>query len=161
MTKIRVTKQFGFEMSHALLNYDGLCRSIHGHSYKLQITVAGEPMHAPGSPKDGMVIDFSILKKLIQEQIVRHLDHSLMINEKADLEKLNALGQMYERHQVVPFQPTSENMVVYIAEKVKALLPEHLELFSVRLYETANSFAEWYAEDNREASPKSPPKEGT
>lgn len=148
MTKIRITKQFGFEMSHALLNYDGLCRNIHGHSYKLQITVRGEPIQSSGSPKDGMVIDFSILKKLIQEQIVRHLDHSLMINKNADIEKLSALGQMYERHQVVPFQPTSENMVVYIAEKVKLLLPEHTELFSVRLYETANSFAEWYAEDN-------------
>ena len=148
MAKIRVTKQFGFEMSHALLNYDGLCRNIHGHSYKLQITVAGEPMQAPGSPKDGMVIDFSILKRLIQEQIISKLDHSLMINEDAPTDKLDALGQMYERHHVVPFQPTSENMVVYIAEKVKPLLPEHLELFCVRLYETSSSFAEWYASDN-------------
>lgn len=149
MAKIRVTKQFGFEMSHALLNYDGLCRNIHGHSYKLQITVAGEPINQSGNPKDGMVIDFSTLKKIIQEQIVRHLDHSLMINENAPIDKLNQLGQMYERHQVVPFQPTSENLVVYIAENVKPLLPEHIELFSVRLYETANSFAEWYADDNQ------------
>jgi len=148
MAKIRVTKQFGFEMSHALLNYDGLCRNIHGHSYKLQITVSGEPINQSGNPKDGMVIDFSLLKKIIQEQIVTHLDHSLMINENAPIDKLNALGQMYERHQVVPFQPTSENLVVFIAEKVKPLLPEHIELFCVRLYETANSFAEWFSEDN-------------
>ena len=99
-------------------------------------------------PKDGMVIDFSILKKLIQEQIISKLDHSLMINENAPTDKLDALGQMYERHHVVPFQPTSENMVVYIAEIVKPLLPEHIELFCVRLYETSSSFAEWYAEDN-------------
>ena len=136
-------------MSHALFNYDGLCRNIHGHSYKLQITVSGEPANEPGSPKDGMVIDFSILKKIILEQIISKLDHSLMINENAPTDKLDALGQMYERHQVVPFQPTSENLVVYIAEKVKPLLSEHIELFSVRLYETSNSFAEWYAEDNR------------
>jgi 6-pyruvoyltetrahydropterin/6-carboxytetrahydropterin synthase len=148
MAKIRVTKQFGFEMSHALLNYDGLCRNIHGHSYKLQVTIAGEPIQVAGSPKDGMVIDFSILKKLIQEQIISKLDHSLMINEKAPIDKLTAVGQMYERLQVVPFQPTSENMVLYIAGQVKLLLPEHLELFSVRLYETGNSFAEWYASDN-------------
>lgn len=135
-------------MSHALLNYDGLCRNIHGHSYKLQVTIAGEPMQKAGSPKDGMVIDFSILKKLIQEQIISKLDHSLMINEKAPIDKLTAVGQMYERLQVVPFQPTSENMVLYIAGQVKLLLPEHLELFSIRLYETGNSFAEWYASDN-------------
>ena len=71
-----------------------------------------------------------------------------MINEKAPIDKLSAMGQMYERLQVVPFQPTSENMVQYIAGQVKLLLPEHLELFSVRLYETSNSFAEWYASDN-------------
>lgn len=135
-------------MSHALLNYDGLCRNIHGHSYKLQITVADEPMQSAGSPKDGMVIDFSILKKIIQEQIISQLYHSLMINEKAPIDKLSALGQIYERHKVVPFQPTSENLVVYIANKVKPLLPEHIELFSVRLYETSNSFAEWFACDN-------------
>lgn len=148
MAKIRVTKQFGFEMSHALLNYDGLCRSIHGHSYKLQITVTGEPMNEPGHSKDGMVIDFSMLKKLLQENIISKLDHSLMINEKAPVDKLDALGQMYERHHVVPFQPTSENLVVYIAQQVKPLLPEHIALFSVRLFETSSSFAEWYASDN-------------
>jgi 6-pyruvoyltetrahydropterin/6-carboxytetrahydropterin synthase len=148
MAKIRVTKQFGFEMSHALLNYDGLCRNIHGHSYKLQITVTGEPISLPGDPKDGMVIDFSQLKQLIREHIVNELDHSLMINEKAPTDKLSQLGQMYERHHVVPFQPTTENMVVYIAEKVKPLLPEHIELFSVRLFETSSSFAEWFAQDN-------------
>ena len=149
MSKIRVTKQFGFEMSHALLNYDGLCRNIHGHSYRLQITVTGEPVNQPGDPKDGMVIDFSILKKMIQEQIVSQLDHSLMINENAPTDKLSALGQMYERHHVVPFQPTSENLVVYIAEKVKPFLPKHIELFSVRLFETSSSFAEWFAEDQK------------
>jgi len=135
-------------MSHALLNYDGLCRNIHGHSYKLQITVTGEPIQDAGGPKDGMVIDFSILKKIVQEQIISKLDHSLMINEKAPTDKLNQLGQMYERHQVVPFQPTTENLVVYIADVVKTLLPEHIELFSVRLFETSSSFAEWFAEDN-------------
>jgi 6-pyruvoyltetrahydropterin/6-carboxytetrahydropterin synthase len=60
----------------------------------------------------------------------------------------STLGQMYERHHMVPFQPTSENLVLFIAEKVRPLLPEHIELFCVRLYETSSSFAEWYAEDN-------------
>ena len=148
MAKIRVTKQFGFEMSHALLNYDGLCRNIHGHSYKLQITLIGEPVQDNENPKNGMVIDFSVLKKLINKKIVNELDHSLMINAAAPHQSLKELGEMYERHHLVDFQPTTENMVVYIAEKVKILLPEHLELFSVRLYETSNSFAEWFASDN-------------
>ncbi len=148
MAKIRVTKQFGFEMSHALSNYDGLCRNIHGHSYKLQVTLLGEPLHEPGNPKDGMVFDFSQLKKLIKKEIVDPFDHSLMINNADAHEKLVDLGEMYERHHVVNFQPTTENLVIYIAEKLKTVLPEQLELFAVRLYETSNSFAEWFASDN-------------
>lgn len=150
MTKIRLTKQFEFEMSHALLNYDGLCRNIHGHSYKLQITVIGEPLLEPNHPKDGMVVDFSILKKLVKENIVNQLDHSLMINDIAAHDKLVELGEMYERHHVVNFQPTSENLVIYIAEKMKMVLPDNLSLHSIRLYETSNSFAEWFASDNQQ-----------
>ncbi|TDO01353.1 6-pyruvoyl trahydropterin synthase family protein [Sunxiuqinia elliptica] len=148
MTKIRVTKQFGFEMSHALTNYDGLCSNIHGHSYKLQITLLGEPLESAGNPKDGMVMDFSVLKKLVKKHIVEPFDHSLMINDIAAHEKLTELGDLYRRQHLVNFQPTTENMVIFIADKLKKLLPEHLELFSVRLYETNNSFAEWFASDN-------------
>jgi 6-pyruvoyltetrahydropterin/6-carboxytetrahydropterin synthase len=148
MTKIRVTKQFGFEMSHALTNYDGLCRNIHGHSYKLEITIKGEPLVKPGDPKDGMVMDFSVLKELVKKEIVGPFDHSLMINNIPAHDKLLGLGEMYGRHHVVNFQPTTENMVIFIAEKLKKLLPEHLELFSVRLYETTSSCAEWFASDN-------------
>ncbi|HKJ41103.1 MAG TPA: 6-carboxytetrahydropterin synthase [Sunxiuqinia sp.] len=148
MPKIRVTKQFGFEMSHALTNYDGLCRNIHGHSYKLQITIIGEPLLKPGDPKDGMVMDFSVLKKLVKKHIIDSLDHSLIVNNVAAHDKLVELGELYERHHIVNFQPTTENLVLFIAEKFKKLLPEHLELFSVRLYETSNSFAEWFASDN-------------
>jgi len=148
MPKIRVTKQFGFEMSHALTNYDGFCRNIHGHSYKLQITIIGEPLLKPGDPKDGMVMDFSVLKKLVKKHIIDSLDHSLIVNNVAAHDKLVELGELYERHHIVNFQPTTENLVLFIAEKFKKLLPEHLELFSVRLYETSNSFAEWFASDN-------------
>ena len=148
MTKIRVTKQFGFEMSHALANYDGLCSNIHGHSYKLQITLIGEPLFCEGDPKDGMVIDFSILKKLVKKEIVEPFDHSLVINNLSAHDKLLELGELYERQHLVNFQPTTENMVIFIADKLKKLLPEHLELFRVRLYETSTSYAEWFASDN-------------
>ena len=56
--KVRVTKRFTFEMAHALRCHDGLCANIHGHSYVLDVTLLGTPIHAPGHPKDGMVIDF-------------------------------------------------------------------------------------------------------
>ncbi len=148
MAKIRITKQFGFEMSHALLNYDGLCRNIHGHSYKLLVTIIGESADLPGDPKDGMVIDFKELKDLVKEHVVDRLDHSLVINRQAPVEKLRELGEMYDRHLVVDFQPTTENLVVYIAGKLNEVLPGQVRLFSVRLYETASSYAEWFASDN-------------
>ncbi len=148
MVKIRVSKQFTFEMSHALFNYDGLCRNIHGHSYRLRVTLLGTPINDSTSPKNGMVIDFSELKKLINKNVIDELDHSLMINADAPHEQFSELGQMYERHHLVPFQPTTENLIIFLADKIQRMLPEGTGLHSLRLYETTNSFAEWYASDN-------------
>ena len=67
MSVIRVTKEFRFEMAHALWNYDGPCRNVHGHSYILYVTFAGEPVNDPESNRNGMVIDFGDLKKLVRK----------------------------------------------------------------------------------------------
>ncbi len=67
MQNIRITKIFHFEMAHALNNYDGLCRNIHGHSYKLRVTLIGQPSNDKTSPKKGMLIDFSDIKKIVRE----------------------------------------------------------------------------------------------
>jgi 6-pyruvoyltetrahydropterin/6-carboxytetrahydropterin synthase len=148
MAKIRVTRFFEFEMAHALWNYDGLCRNIHGHSYKLYITVMGEPVQNDQHPKNGMVIDFGDLKRIVKQEIVDRFDHSLMMYQKSPHQVLIELGNMYERHHLVQFQPTCENMVEYIAEKIIPLLPEGIILKNVKLFETANSCAEWLADDN-------------
>ena len=68
--KVQLTKQFDFEMAHALMNYDGHCKNIHGHSYKLYITVEGEPNPDEKSSKCGMVMDFGDLKKIVYK--IRH-----------------------------------------------------------------------------------------
>ncbi|MFV0484259.1 MAG: 6-carboxytetrahydropterin synthase QueD [Bacteroidales bacterium] len=148
MSKIRVTKFFDFEMAHILHNYDGLCKNLHGHSYKLYITVLGEPINDPNNKKNGMVVDFSELKKIVKTQVVDRLDHSIAVSKYSPIEKLEQLGEMYERHHIFDFQPTCENMVVWIANELRSLLPEGKELFSVRLDETASAYAEWYAADN-------------
>jgi 6-pyruvoyltetrahydropterin/6-carboxytetrahydropterin synthase len=148
MTNIRVTKEFNFEIAHALWNYDGHCKNIHGHSYKLFVTVLGEPVQDEKDPKNGMVIDFGDLKKIVKQEIVEPLDHSLILNKKAVDERFLNTSQMFEKRHVVNFQPTCENLVVDFADKIKARLPERLKLFSLKLHETASSFAEWYADDN-------------
>jgi len=66
MAKIRITKQFTFETAHALYGYDGKCRNIHGHSYKLDVTVIGEPITDMDNVKCGMVIDFGDLKHIVK-----------------------------------------------------------------------------------------------
>ncbi len=148
MTKIRVTKRFHFEMAHALYQYDGLCRNIHGHSYNLQVTLIGETKKQPGDPKDGMVLDFSDLKAVVKSKIVNRFDHALMVNSLFSEKQIDLLKQTSERIIVVDFQPTSENIVTYISEILKQHLPSGVSLFSIRLYETVTSYAEWFAADN-------------
>ncbi|GAB4462804.1 MAG: 6-carboxytetrahydropterin synthase [Bacteroidales bacterium] len=148
MAKVRVTKEFRFEMAHALWNYDGLCKNIHGHSYIMQVTVIGEPNPDVNSTKYGMVIDFGDLKKIVNESIVNRMDHSLVISEKSNHDSLLKTEQMFDRHHITSYQPTCENMVVEFAKIISDLLPENVMLYSIKLWETANSFAEWNAEDN-------------
>jgi 6-pyruvoyltetrahydropterin/6-carboxytetrahydropterin synthase len=148
MNRIRITKEFGFEMAHALWNYDGACRNIHGHSYKLYITLIGSPCDEPGHPKFGMVMDFSDLKMLVREPVVDFLDHSLVVYKASSGKNLDAVRAMYEKVHVFDFQPTCENLVLYITERIRNRLPDGVELSSVKLYETATSFAEWRATDN-------------
>ncbi|MCK5136870.1 MAG: 6-carboxytetrahydropterin synthase [Bacteroidales bacterium] len=148
MARIRVTKEFDFEMAHALWNYDGACRNIHGHSYKLYVTIVGEPISDSNHPKFGMVLDFKDLKHMIKGPVVDFLDHSLVVYRKAEGETLSTLCEMYEKVHVFDFQPTCENLVLYIVEKIQSLLSSDIDLHSVKLYETATSFGEWYADDN-------------
>lgn len=148
MAKIRVTKEFNFEIAHALWNYDGPCANIHGHSYRLFVTVIGEPINDDKNPKTGMVIDFGDLKALVNQEIIDPLDHAIILNKKA-LESLKSLdNQMFNKQYNVDYQPTCENMVEDFANKIIKKLPKGLSLFSIKLHETATSFAEWYAADN-------------
>jgi len=143
MSIIKITKQFSFEMAHALRNYDGLCRNIHGHSYKMDITLAGQPLHDESSPKNGMVMDFGDLKRLVNEEIISLLDHALVLNAKTDAQLVEALKQNYEKIVIVDFQPTTENLLNFIADKLKAKLSEKVKLTRIRLRETDTSYADW------------------
>jgi len=149
MKKVRVSKEFHFEMAHALWNYDGLCRHIHGHSYKLIITIIGEPIEDGTNQKLGMVLDFADLKAVVKEPVVDYFDHSLVINRGAENYLPDEPNEMYDKVHLMDFQPTCENLVLYIAKKVQARLSPGIGLYSVKLYETATSYAEWYAADNK------------
>lgn len=146
---IRVTKEFHFEMAHALLNYDGPCRNVHGHSYRLFVTLSGIPADEPGNPKNGMVIDFTDLKDIVKKEIVNVFDHAVVVSRSFDKEKMEMLSKTFGNTVLVDYQPTCENLVQDFAGKISPRLPKGVNLHSLKLYETANSFAEWYAEDNK------------
>ncbi len=149
MTHIRMTKQFSFETGHALYGYDGKCKNVHGHSYRLDVTVIGSPITDASNVKYGMVIDFSDLKKIAKEEIVDVFDHATVFNKNTPhVELARELKSRGHNVLLVDYQPTSEMMVIDFAEKIKSRLPENIKLHSLKLQETATSFAEWYASDN-------------
>ena len=149
MINIRITKQFSFETGHALYGYDGKCKNVHGHSYKLSVTVMGQPIKDTANVKFGMVIDFSDLKKIVKEEIVDVFDHATVFNQNTPhVELAKELKDRGHHVILVDYQPTSEMMVIDFAKKIKNRLPENIKLYAIKLQETDTSFAEWFASDN-------------
>jgi len=145
---IRVTKEFSFEMAHALFNYDGPCRNVHGHSYRLFVTISGVPIGEPENPKNGMVIDFTELKSIVKKEIVNIFDHAVVVSNRFDKRKMEMFTKMFGNTVLVDYQPTCENLVSDFATRIIRHLPLGIKLHSLKLYETATSFAEWYSSDN-------------
>ena len=146
MNTIRITKEFHFEMAHALACHDGKCANIHGHSYHLAVTIIGIPNDENGSPKLGMLMDFVDLKKIVNEEVIHPYDHALML--KDDDPHVKLLDGSISKIILTPFQPTCENMLVDIAPRIAKRIPLPLKLHSLKLRETVTSYAEWYAVDN-------------
>ena len=146
MSVIRITKEFRFEGAHALIDYDGKCRHIHGHSYKLYVTLKGSPRDELHHPKNGMVVDFTDLKGVVNRLIVDPFDHALLLRSDAKL--VEEISIAYENVIVLDFQPTCENLTIYFAGLLKENLPGGVSLHSIKLFETPTSFVEWVASEN-------------
>ena len=145
---IRVTREFSFEMAHVLGDYDGPCRNVHGHSYRLFVTVAGIPVNNSNNPKNGMVIDFNDLNKIVEEKIIKLFDHSVVISRDFEKGKAEMLKTTFGNTVIVDYQPTCENLVNDFAGRLYNEFPGGVKLHSLRLYETAKSYTEWFASDN-------------
>lgn len=110
-----VSKDFKFDAAHNIVDYHGKCETLHGHTYRLRITLQGSPAD------DGMILDFTILKKKVKEKVVDRLDHSYL-------------------NDIVP-QSTTENMAQWIwRELAEELKGENYELYEIILWETDTSF---------------------
>ncbi len=149
MGTIRITKQFSFETGHALYGYDGKCRNVHGHSYKLYVTVIGQPISDTTHVKLGMVIDFSDLKVIVKNKIVDIYDHATVFNKNTPhVELAKELADRGHNVLLVDYQPTSEMMIIDFANVIKQELPSQIKLHSLKLQETDSSYAQWFASDN-------------
>ena len=141
--KIKLTKKFTFDMAHALYGHDGQCKNIHGHTYHLEITVEGLPLNRPGFTDDGMVMDFSDMKKIVHDAIVKKLDHALVLNQNAPYSDNKDFLNQFEKVVILPFQPTCENLVLYFADALECAFVANIKLYSIRLDETPTSYAVW------------------
>lgn len=129
MSKVYLTRDFSFEAAHYLKGYDGGCANMHGHSYKLRVTLSGEvevDAAAITHVTDAMVIDFKDLKAIVNKATIDTHDH-------------NCLNNIYD-------YPTAEVMVVLIFNDISAELPKDVKLESVCLWETEKCFAEYRGE---------------
>jgi 6-pyruvoyltetrahydropterin/6-carboxytetrahydropterin synthase len=132
---LRIAKEFHWEMGHRLPEHFGLCKNIHGHSYKMILTVEGE------MNEQQMVIDYYDLEKIISP-IIQELDHAFMVN-KNDKLVLEFLNQINSKKVVVDFDATVENICLFILNKIKnASLPKNIKAINVRIFETQFDYAE-------------------
>jgi 6-pyruvoyltetrahydropterin/6-carboxytetrahydropterin synthase len=113
------------------------------------VTVIGKPITDNSNVKFGMVIDFTDLKKIVKEEIVDQFDHATVFNKNTPHIELARELQSRDHHVIlVDYQPTSENMVIDFAQRIKSRLPNGIQLHSLKLQETETSFAEWFQSDN-------------
>jgi 6-pyruvoyltetrahydropterin/6-carboxytetrahydropterin synthase len=148
-----VSKEFQWAMAHMLDGHEGLCQNLHGHEYKLIVTVTSKDADINDkrripAPVIGMVVDFKELKSVVNRLIVNKLDHTLMLNgyTKDAFEQglINLADECHKKHEVVDYRPTAENMVQDFAEQLQeAFEPTRIRLVRLRLYETPTSYAEW------------------
>lgn len=120
---MKITKVFTFDSAHKI-NLDGTkCENLHGHTYKLEVTVAGK------CDEMGMVMDFGLLKEIVDKNVIKILDH-------------HYLNDLFD------FNPTSENILNWIWHKIYDLLKtDRVSLYGLRLWETPTSCASMNGED--------------
>ncbi|AFH48066.1 6-Pyruvoyl-tetrahydropterin synthase [Ignavibacterium album JCM 16511] len=132
---MKIAKAFRWEMGHRLPEHFGLCKNIHGHSYKMIVEFEGE------LNKDQMVIDYYDVEKIINP-IINQLDHAFMVNTN-DKIVLDFLEKMNSKKVVVDFDATAENICKFLLSEIsKSNLPENINSVKVRVYETQFDYAE-------------------
>lgn len=136
-----ITRQFTFEACHHLPGHRGKCQRLHGHSYRLEISLRGPIKQAPGASDDGMVMDFDDLKRIVNSTILEELSDSLPRDHNA--RPIQAGGMDHnDLNDLTGIRTTAENLVHWIWDALVAGgVPDAL-LYRIRLWETDKGYAE-------------------
>jgi 6-pyruvoyltetrahydropterin/6-carboxytetrahydropterin synthase len=134
---ITIAKDFIWQMSHRLTFHKGLCKNIHGHSYKLRIYLTGE------LDENGMIIDFYDLQQIVDPFVMGVLDHAFLCSSD-DTDTIEFIKKNNWRHFVMDKTTTCENMCYLFIDKFKPELEKipNIYSFKIRVYETEDAFAE-------------------
>lgn len=146
--EITVVKEFVFDSAHFLLDYDGDCANIHGHTYKLHVGLRGEV-----NPATGMVMDFKQLKMIVNP-LIKAMDHALLnqrhhfdLSFKATETACVPLKFVSDAYSSFPAMTTAENMTLWLRDMVSGLVAKEfgtdITVVLIRLWETPTSYAEW------------------
>ena len=137
---LTVTKSIKFDAAHILTNHEGLCKNLHGHTYRVEVGVA----QAPDDTAD-MVIDFKDLKRLGEEMIAARFDHAFIYDSTSPGE--SEIAAVVEKHGMrtaaLPFRSTAENLARHFFTLLAPSLPG---LRFIRVWETPESCAEYSKE---------------
>jgi len=135
-----VTKSFEFDAAHRLVDYDGKCARIHGHRYKVLITLSSSKLD-----DSGFVCDFNELKNVVGEWIDENWDHKIILSVNDPLGQILSNSEFRTSIYYVPFNPTAENMAVFLFSSFRDVLNKGVVyLKSVTVFETPTCWATFH-----------------
>ncbi|WP_035384747.1 6-carboxytetrahydropterin synthase QueD [Ferriphaselus sp. R-1] len=143
---MQITRRLEFDAGHRIPNHNSQCRHLHGHRYALEITLSGDIITTEGLSEQGMVMDFSEVKRIAKEIVVDTWDHAFLVY-RGDRSVLDFLATMPGHKTVVlDVPPTAEHLAMIAFELLDSAYRDtygnHLQLERVRLYETPNNWAD-------------------
>jgi 6-pyruvoyltetrahydropterin/6-carboxytetrahydropterin synthase len=143
---MQITRRLEFDAGHRIPNHNSQCRHLHGHRYAIEITLSGNIITTEGVSEQGMVMDFSDVKRIAKERVVDAWDHAFLVY-RGDAMVLDFLNTIPEHKTVVlDVVPTAENLAKVAFDLLDSAYRDtfgnNLKLERVRLYETPNNWAD-------------------
>ena len=124
-----LSTEASFDAAHFLSNYEGKCSNIHGHRWRVVLSISGDI-------DNGMVVDFNVIKKSLKE-LCDYFDHTFIVEKNSLDDNLLSLLQKQFLIRIVDFRTTAENFAKYFFDKLNS----KYDVYEVAVYETPNNCA--------------------